>query len=92
LDKDDRIVFLLDLSEENASQIRAIVRQSPIINLKKSLMAMKKNDNVDPYYWKVSDIEGHWNNEAHKVIGKELADNMIEIIKLDKGSKKTIRN
>ena len=48
---------------------------------------MKNNYDVDPYYWKVSNIEGHWNNEAHKVIGKELAENMIEIIKHGSTSK-----
>lgn len=87
LSLDDRIIFLLDLSAENALQIRSLVSRSPVINFKKSLMAMKNND-VDPYYWEVSDIEGHWNNRAHKIIGKELGENMIEIIKLDKSSKK----
>ena len=87
LSLDDRIIFLLDFNAENASQIRSLVSQSPIINFKKSLMAMKNND-VDPYYWKVSEIEGHWNNKAHKIIGKELGENMIKIIKRDDSSKK----
>jgi len=87
LSMDDRVIFLLDLSTENASQIRSLVDQSPIINFNKPLMAMKNNE-VDPYYWKVSKIEGHWNNKAHKIIGKELGENMINIIKLDNSSNK----
>ena len=39
-----------------------------------------KNNGVDPYYWNVTKMEGHWNHRAHKEIGNFIADEIIEEI------------
>lgn len=33
-----------------------------------------KNEGVNPNYWKVTNRIGHWNHEAHRRIGKVIAD------------------
>lgn len=39
-----------------------------------------KKRGINPFYWKSSNIEGHWNYEAHKEIGIFLANNIVNII------------
>lgn len=39
-----------------------------------------KNSGLDPYYWNVTKMEGHWNHYGHKAIGGFIADEIIEEI------------
>jgi len=38
-----------------------------------------KNNNINPFYWKATNKEGHWNHIAHKSIGKFLSQQIIKI-------------
>ncbi|MER3329576.1 MAG: hypothetical protein RIF34_08375 [Candidatus Kapaibacterium sp.] len=42
----------------------------------------------DPYYWKATNTNGHWNQEMHKDIGKYLSDKLIH--KIDQDSTKIL--
>lgn len=37
----------------------------------------------DPYYWKATSTNGHWNQEMHKVIGDYLSKKLIQKIEQD---------
>jgi hypothetical protein len=39
-----------------------------------------KNGGLDPYYWNVTNMKGHWNHYGHKAIGDFIADEIIEEI------------
>lgn len=44
-----------------------------------------KNKDYNPHEWKIAKTTGHWNNRAHKDIGKYMAEEMEKIIRADKG-------
>jgi hypothetical protein len=39
-----------------------------------------KNSGLNPYYWNVTKMEGHWNHRAHKEIGKYIANKIAKRI------------
>ena len=39
-----------------------------------------KDQGEDPYEWKITKKEGHWNQNAHKVVGKEIAEMLNSLI------------
>ena len=41
------------------------------------LLNKLKNNNIDPYYWKVTKLNGHWNHLAHKKVGRYLCQEII---------------
>lgn len=53
------------------------INKDKLIFLSDTLGQMIKTS-VDPYYWKTTNIKGHWNYEAHKAIGEFLAHKFIE--------------
>ena len=53
------------------------------IDLSMSLNLMKKNGD-DPNEWKITNKRGHWNQKAHKVVGKEIAKNISNIIEYER--------
>ena len=57
----------------------------PIINLGFYLETLR-SQGVDPYYWPVTGMRGHWNHAAHPLIGRFLAD---QIISLGLGERRT---
>ncbi len=42
-----------------------------------------RNIGENPYYWKATNFEGHWNQEMHKVMGNYLSDKLIQKIEQD---------
>ena len=48
----------------------------PIINLG-SYLETQLSQGIDPYYWPVTGMRGHWNHAAHPLIGRFLADQII---------------
>ena len=88
LDKDKRVVFLTNIDSDRFNEVKSIINNSPIIDLSIMLTKMKNKLHTNPYYWKINRKMGHWNNNAHKVIGKELADNLFNIIMKDRKSSK----
>ena len=43
-----------------------------------------KEEGIHPVKWKISGQTGHWNHEAHKVVGKDMAKVIDSIIKAHK--------
>ena len=39
-----------------------------------------RNDNIDPYYWNVTKLRGHWNHIAHRSIGQFIGQKIKESI------------
>lgn len=60
----------IDLCQENGLRY---------FDLSKSINNMKTNG-INPNEWKVSNKTGHWNHQAHQVIGQELASFLCEVI------------
>ena len=40
---------------------------------------MKERGN-DPNEWKITNKKGHWNQKAHKVVGKEIAIELSNLL------------
>jgi len=53
----------------NENKIDIIDLSVPLNNL--------KNNNIDPYFWKVTNINGHWNHLAHREVGRYLGQEII---------------
>ena len=51
----------------------------PLIDVSDELDSLKRNG-IDPYYWKATKRKGHWNHEAHKIIGITLAQQLSPLI------------
>lgn len=80
LDTDERIIFMVDLEKDRLGQVKSIVKNSPVIDLTDVLTKLKSEKGIDPYYWKISNEKGHWVNEAHSVIGEELAKQVHQLV------------
>jgi len=80
LESDKKVIFLLDLDYDVSNKVKTITTQSQIIDLRPTLLKMKTEQGIDPNYWAIEKLPGHWNIPAHKVIGEEIANNMIKII------------
>jgi hypothetical protein len=50
------------------------------IDLNNALYPLK-NSGVNPYLWKYNKKEGHWNHQAHEVVGKFLAVRIVGLYK-----------
>ncbi|MEO6902653.1 MAG: hypothetical protein ABI315_05815 [Bacteroidia bacterium] len=79
LEKDNRVIFALDLNKELTSELRSVIKKSPIIELHEPLLKFKQTTGIDPYYWKLSELSGHWNLEGHKIVAKEIANSICEL-------------
>ncbi|KAF5073320.1 hypothetical protein DSECCO2_192980 [anaerobic digester metagenome] len=51
----------------------------PVIDINKKF----SKDSLDAYFWVVTNKRGHWNNEAHKLVGTTLYDN-VSSLKINK--------
>jgi len=51
-----------------------------LINLEQCFIQML-NEEIDPFYWKVTKKNGHWNHEAHKRLGSFIALELDKVIK-----------
>jgi hypothetical protein len=80
LAKDKKIIFLLNLEGNLFEIVKSFVGQAPIINLQPALKRMYTEGGIDPYYWKITNEKGHWNIPAHKVVGQEIATQLVEIV------------
>jgi hypothetical protein len=68
------ILIIIDsLPPELISGIRAT--NIPLIDLSPCFDALKANGK-DPYYWPVTGMRGHWNYDAHAVIGPYLVNQL----------------
>ncbi len=54
----------------------------PFIDLRPALDELKRSG-IDPYYWPVTNNDGHWNQEGQRVIGAYLADRLADSDILD---------
>lgn len=80
LDKRGDITFLIDVKHDFQLEIfKETVVNSPIIDLHPYLLEEEKATNLNPYYWNVDKVEGHWNNRGHIVVGQRLADEIISM-------------
>ncbi|WP_299319583.1 hypothetical protein [uncultured Maribacter sp.] len=78
-DKD--IVFITDIRGVLAADVKEILKDANTIDLRPFLEEMETIDGVNPYYWEIDKDYGHWNNEAHKKIGLELAKKLPHFFK-----------
>lgn len=81
---DKKVIFLLDIHCSLYEEVKALLSQAKYIDLREPLYNLKYNKGIDPCYWKINKISGHWNHEAHKVIGSYISDEMIRFIEFDK--------
>lgn len=80
-DKDKRVIFLLDIDPVRGNYIKSFILNAPVIDLKLTLLKLKEEQGIDPYYWKVTNQKGHWNHAAHKVIAEEFSKSLEKIIR-----------
>lgn len=73
LEKDNRVIFALDLNKKMTAAVRSIIKKSPIIELREPLLKFKQTTGINPFYWKLNEQSGHWNHEGHKIVAKEIA-------------------
>jgi hypothetical protein len=79
LSKDKRIIFMLDVSVDKTDQLKLLLANSPVIDLKIPLQKMKEKG-VDPNYWPIPEEKGHWTIPAHKMIGEEISKKMLIVL------------
>ena len=84
LDQDKRIIFALDLNETMTTEVKALIKRAQIIELRQPLLKFKQESGIDPYYWKLNEQSGHWNHDGHKIVGKEIANGLLNIINAEK--------
>ena len=84
IEKNNDTKFVIVSIKELSSNITDILINNnfEIINLKSVYDSMEKNM-INPFYWKASNIEGHWNRKAHKYIGNFLVKEFISTVDLD---------
>lgn len=84
LDTNKIIIVNRDLQELPSQFERLCVDNGfDYFDLSKNLNLMKEQGN-DPNEWKVTKKMGHWNQKAHKVIGKEISKNLSNIIEYER--------
>ncbi len=85
LAKDPRNVLVVreDLTPELWEEVRSM--GMPTIDLFARLDALQAQG-LDPYYWPVTAMRGHWNHAAQQAIGNYLADRLLSMgmIRLDR--------
>lgn len=79
LSKDPKVIFILNLPPRLAEAVRPLISGSRKIDLWPPLLAIQKLGD-DPYYWPIPDKHGHWNIKGHELVGKVIADCMLNII------------
>lgn len=80
LEKDDRVIFALDLNKDMTAEVRSIIKNAPIIELREPLLKFKQKTGIDPYYWKLNEQSGHWNHEGHKIVAKEIVNGITVLM------------
>lgn len=80
-DRDKRVIFLLDIDSVRANYIKSFIHNAPVIDLKPTLLKLKEEQGIDPYYWKVTNQKGHWNHTAHKVIAEQFSKEIEGILR-----------
>ena len=70
-------VFPVFMRKTTKSQ-RIWLEQNNIKNIDLDIpLSDLKNNGIDPYYWNITNMKGHWNHDAHKSIGEYLAYKII---------------
>jgi hypothetical protein len=77
LAEDEKVIFLLDLDPDASAKIKSLIPQSKIIDLHPTFSKLKEQG-IDPNFWEVSNVQGHWNIPAHKAVGDEIAKNLMK--------------
>ena len=77
LDQDRRVIFALDLNTAMTAEVKMIIKRAQIIELRQPLLKFKQKSGIDPYYWKLNEQSGHWNHAGHKIVGKEIANGIL---------------
>ncbi len=80
LAKDSHVIFLLNLEPAIFSKVKSLIGNSSFIDIYTPLKKMQNEKGFNPYYWEIPNKIGHWNIPAHKLIGEEIAKQMIEIL------------
>lgn len=70
--KSKQVIFVG--SQKLDDKIVELFKESP-----QKLISIPNVDDKMYHYWKVTDIEGHWNLEGHKLIGNSLVEEIIEL-------------
>ena len=72
-DEDSKIIILnrdkINLDIDFTNEIKR-----PLIYFNITQESELYKNNINPHYWDISKKTGHWNLEAHKIIGKSLYD------------------
>ncbi|MDY0078708.1 MAG: hypothetical protein RBR87_15675 [Bacteroidales bacterium] len=55
--------------------------QTPFLDINDTLTAYKNSGGSDPFFWPVTKKRGHWNYQAHQVVGHYLSDHLELIIR-----------
>jgi hypothetical protein len=63
--------------------------QTPYLDLNDTLSIYTNSGGGDPFYWPVTKKQGHWNYQAHQVVGNYLS-NHLELIVRENRDKKPI--
>lgn len=78
LAKDPRNILVVqeDLTPELWDEVRSV--GMPIIDLFARLDTLRSKG-IDPCYWSVTRMQGHWNHAAQQAIGSYLADQLVSL-------------
>lgn len=82
---ESKVIFVSIDQNKLSSEFTSSIRENNIrlIELNPLLDSLLSNQ-INPYYWKVSRMSGHWNKKAHQEIGIYLASELKKILSTTK--------
>ena len=85
-DKEEE-VFFVSCDTRFSADIMSIIREKGIhpLNTEDTLEVLV-HQGIDPQYWEATGRRGHWNHQAHEIIGQYLANQLAPLLlKKDRG-------
>lgn len=81
MSNDPRIVLVNRTNSSFNTEISTLLATQDIKTIEfKEAYDNMTNQNIDPFYWKATNKNGHWNNSAHKIIAHHLLKVLKQII------------
>ncbi len=74
--KKQKLSIIIPIRKINNHEINTIITNLDLIELDSVYNSLIRRK-INPFYWKATKMEGHWNQLAHKEIGKFIASHEI---------------
>lgn len=76
----DKSVFVFRENIDETLKSKLLPYNIPLIETDEALNKLRQKG-INPYYWKLTQTEGHFNYEGNKVFGNYLSDKLLPFIK-----------